>query len=206
MFKHLSKNQDSQRTLRQALQTAWPDALAEKRLPTVAEIHGTKIPYLDAVVEETMRFSNALVTTTKEALRDTTLLGHHVPKGTMVFMPLYGPGVCSPALDGTAPGDGKVGEWDAGDIHLFKPERWLVPSADGGYSFNNLAGPNLAFSLGVRSCFGRRSAYISVRTFAVLVVWRFILERCPDAVAGGTVVQSGTAKPKYSYVRLAKAY
>lgn len=206
MFKHLSKNQDAQQTLRRALQAAWAGALAEKRLPTVAEIHGTKIPYLDAVVEETMRFSNALVTTTKEALRDTTLLGHHVPKGTMVFMPLYGPGLCSPALDGTAPGDGKTGEWDADNIHLFKPERWLVPSEDGGCSFNKMAGPNLAFSLGVRSCFGRRMAYISVRTFAVLVVWRFILERCLDAVAGDTVVQSATARPKYSYVRLAKAY
>lgn len=206
MLKNLSKNQDAQRALRRALQAAWPDALTEERLPTVAEIHGTKIPYLVAVVEEAMRLANALVTTTKEALRDTTLLGHHVPKGTMVFMPLYGLGVCSPALDSVAPGDGKAGGWDADDIHLFKPERWLVPSGDGGCSFNNLAGPNLAFSFGVRGCFGRRMAYISVRTFAVLVVWRFILGRCPDAVAGDTVVQCAIAKPKYSYVRLAKAY
>jgi hypothetical protein len=75
---------------------------------------------------------------------------------------------------------------------------------DGGCSFNNLAGPSLAFFLAVRSCFGRRMGCISVRTLAVLVSWRLILERCPDAVAGDMFVESGTAKPKYSNVRLAR--
>ena len=186
MLKFMADNPAAQLCLRNALRRAWPGALAEQRTPTIDEIHGTCIPELDATVEETLRCAGTLPNTVRDAIRDTILLGHFVPKGTTVFMTLYGPGILVPPFHGAMDGNiGKEAEWDPKDIHKFKPERWLVPSrkAPGGLDFNINAGPSMPFSLGVRSCFGRRMAYYQLRTVLALVVWRFVLERCPEALS-----------------------
>jgi len=209
MLKFMADNPQVQQRLRTALREAWPAALAEQRIPTVNEIHGTVIPFLDATVEESLRCAGTLPNTVRDAIRDTTLLGHFVPKGTTVFLTLYGPGILVPPFPETIADDTeKVADWDPEDMHVFKPERWLVPSstAPGGLEFSVNAGPSMPFSLGLRSCFGKRMAYYQLRTVLALVVWRFVLEKCPEELSTSQAVDGVTHRPKHSYVKLSTAY
>ncbi|TDZ13319.1 Cytochrome P450 monooxygenase TRI13 [Colletotrichum orbiculare MAFF 240422] len=118
-------------------------------------------------------------------------------------------------------GTGRVrGEWDAEDVASFKPERWLVSSpspspgrveggeegpsgagaeAEAGVSFNPEAGPQLAFGLGMRACYGRRLAYLELRIMLTLIVWNFELLPCPDRLSKYSARIGVTTKPKSCY-------
>jgi hypothetical protein len=114
---------------------------------------------------------------------DTTLLGHLIPKGTMIVMttnthyedeshpthtigPIAGeaPRLYDSVDDKAGgpieqPSEGekysrKTGTWAAGTGRQFDPDRWL--REDG--SFDPNAGPSLPFSLGQRGCFGKSLA------------------------------------------------
>lgn len=73
--------------------------------------------------------------------------------------------------------------WDPVDIGAFAPERWLKAekseNEDGKTVeqevFEPQAGPNLAFGAGLRACFGRRLAYLEMRTALTLLIWSFEL-------------------------------
>lgn len=72
--------------------------------------------------------------------------------------------------------EGRSKSWDPEDIGVFKPERWLVPASSGKdtglkYEFDSSAGPVLAFGLGVRSCFGKRLAYLELRILLTVIIW-----------------------------------
>lgn len=88
-----------QSRLRKSLKSAFASALSEKRLPSVREIMQTSVPYLEATMEEVLRCGGTVPIGDREATRDTVLLGHHIPKGTMVFFLHNGPSMLSPALE-----------------------------------------------------------------------------------------------------------
>lgn len=93
-LKFIMKYPKVQESLRHALHSAYPSAVEENRLPTVAEfLRITSIPYLDALMEETIRLHPVL--STRDAICDTEILGHRVPKGTTVFLLPNGPGFLS---------------------------------------------------------------------------------------------------------------
>jgi hypothetical protein len=121
---------------------------------------------------------------------DTTLLGHFIPKGTMIVMttnthyedeshpthtigPIAGeaPRLYDPINEKTekptdqSPEDEKysrkTGVWAAGTGRQFDPDRWL--REDG--SFDPNAGPSLPFSLGQRGCFGKSLAVSQLRLY-----------------------------------------
>jgi cytochrome P450 len=60
---------------------------------------------------------------------------------------------------------------------LFKPERWIV-----GDEFDATAGPQLAFDLGTRGCYGKRLVYVEMRILLTLIVWNFELLPYPTAL------------------------
>jgi cytochrome P450 len=64
----------------------------------------------------------------------------------------------------------------------------------------------MPFSLGVRGCFGKKMAQNKLRTVIALVVWRFVLEKCPAKLSTAQAVDGLTHRPKHSYVRLSTAY
>ncbi|GKT41028.1 cytochrome P450 monooxygenase TRI13 [Colletotrichum spaethianum] len=209
--KLLADNPQTQTTLRDALRSAFSDALAENRSPSVDEISGTKIPYLDAAMEEILRCGGAAPMVDREAVCDTELLGHHIPKGTVVLCLNKGPSMMKPALAvdeakrSKSSQSAKARAWDDADIGQFKPERWLVEpagSTDGAVEFDQQAGPQLAFGLGTRGCFGRRLAYLELRIILTLIVWNFELLPCPKALSGYGAREGLTYKPKDCYVRL----
>lgn len=151
---------------RSSLQEGFPAAKAEQRAPTVQEITSARIPYLAADEEEILRYAPTIQAIDREAMVDTMILDHKIPKGTIVSIASGGTSVKSPGFDidesgrhGSSQEAKKIGkarhDCDPMDVGTFKPEQWLV---DDGNEFDAGSGPQLAFSLGTRSCFGKRLA------------------------------------------------
>jgi hypothetical protein len=142
---------------------------------------------------------------------DTEILGHHIPRGTNVFLMGNGPSILSPAFpideslrSASARGaKDRVGTWNVDDIAEFKPDRWLVEE-DGRKVFNAAAGPLLTFGLGPRGCYGRRLAYLEMRLVLTLIIWSFELQKCPPDLSGYAAKDGITHAPQQCFVRLAK--
>jgi cytochrome P450 len=217
--KYISDHQSAQSTLRAALRSAHSTAASERRAPNVKEIISASVPYLDATMEEVLRCAGTVPFVPRDAVVDTTLLGHHVPKGTLILFINQGPGIVTPPISQKVPEEVRSassrahadvrGEWDATDIGAFKPERWLVPvpaeegSKSGGKeSFNPAAGPHMAFGAGPRGCFGRRLAYLELRILFTMLIWTFEFQQPPEALRNYEALDSMTTLPKMAYVKL----
>ncbi|KAK7962805.1 uncharacterized protein PG986_003630 [Apiospora aurea] len=209
--KFLTEAQDKQDKLRAALRAGYTAAAREGRAPTYEELIKTPIPYLDAAVEEILRHANTIAFVVREAQQDTTVLGRHIPKGTNVFLMANGAGYLKPNLRlgdadrsvGARRAEGKslTGTWDDADVSAFRPERWL--KEDG--TFDPQAGPQLAFGLGPRGCFGRKLAMLTLKMQFALIVWHFQLLPTPAELSGKEAVQRFALEPKQCYIRLEKA-
>lgn len=99
-----------------------------------------RVSYLQAVINEVLRFHPPVPVTIRTAARDTAILGQFVPKGTFVL------------LAPTATNRHKAFWGD--DANEFKPERWIGPGRiNTGGAESNYA--NLTFLHGPRSCIGQ---------------------------------------------------
>lgn len=216
LAKYLSDSPQIQDRLRSELHEALAAARHDSRLFTFEEIRQAKIPYLDAIIEEMLRIN--AVPVTREALRDTTILGCPIKRGTQVFLMSNGPGFLSPPIPVD---DSKRSEtsraaklnarWDeARELSRFDPERWLVRrgDADGAPTddvvFDGAAGPQLAFGLGPRSCWGKRLAGLEMRTILAMLVWNFRFLRSPPAFSGYAGLEGIARVPKQCYVTIVK--
>ncbi|KAH8651057.1 cytochrome P450 [Xylariales sp. PMI_506] len=211
--KLLTDNQGVQIRLREALRAALPQAVQEKRNPTYAEIIKAHIPYLDAVVEEVLRHANTIAFVVRQALQDSTVLGRHIPKGTNVFLMANGPGYLEPNMslkdEERSPGARRTaksaltGAWKDEGINAFSPERWLQKDPETGAEvYNALAGPTLAFGLGLRGCFGKKLAIQALRIHFLLIIWNFDLLPTPSELSGYEAVQRFAREPTQCYIRL----
>ncbi|KAI0466905.1 cytochrome P450 [Xylaria cf. heliscus] len=214
--KMLTDNPGTQGKLRAALHAAFPQALREHRTPTYQELAKAHIPYLDALVEEVLRHANTIAFVARQALEDTTVLGHHIPKGTNIFLMANGAGYLEPNMNvpdtvrspGARRSEGKAltGTWDDKDIGAFRPERWLkISPASGAVTFDSTSGPQLAFGLGYRGCFGKRLALQTLKMQFALIVWHFTLLPTPPHLSGYDAVQKFAREPTQCYVRLEDA-
>ncbi len=145
----------------------------------------------------------------REAIVDTTLLGHRIPKGTVVMFSSEGPGFKKPAI----PVDASLrsehsrtkyqgGSWEPRDLALFNPERWLKKDESGDTVFDAQAGPFLSFSLGPRGCFGKKLAYMEMRMVISLLVWHFKFRKLDGGLVNDGVVEGVTTVPKNNFVSL----
>ncbi|KEY74712.1 hypothetical protein S7711_05462 [Stachybotrys chartarum IBT 7711] len=207
-IKLLSDHPRVQEELRESLRTSFAAAVSESRLPTATEIAKSQIPYLDAVIEESLRVGRPTPMVARESMVDTVLLGHRIPKGVTLLLSNAGPGFISKPLQipdsmrsESSKTKQRVGEWDLEGMHLFKPERWLKEE-DGVQTFDSQAGPFLAFSLGHRGCFGRRLAYLEMRLVLTLLLWNFRFDKLEGKLASYDTEEGVTAMPKFCYVRL----
>lgn len=211
--KLLTDNAGAQSRLRDELRAALPQAVQEKRDPTYAEISRAHIPYLDAVVDEMLRHANTIAFVVRQALQDSTVLGRHIPKGTNVFLMANGPGYLEPNMsledEARSPGarqaskSALTGAWEDEGINAFRPERWLqVDPETGAEVYNSMAGPTLAFGLGLRGCFGKRLALQALKIHFGLIVWHFELLQAPAELSGYEAVQRFAREPTQCYIRL----
>jgi cytochrome P450 len=213
-LKRLADNQSAQKTLRSELRKAYTAAAAERRNPTIEEITKSHIPYLDAVLEEIVRTALTTSGVIRNAVVDTTVLGHHIPKGTDIFLMGNGPDFFMAPFEvkeeqrsesARSSKGRKVGAWDRSNMRSFIPERWLTKDEEGKEVFDAMAGPLLTFGLGPRGCYGKRLAYLELRTLIVMIVWNFELQQCPEKLSSYAGLDKMTRQPQQCYVRLAEA-
>lgn len=99
----------------------------------------TKMPYLNACINEILRYFPPVPMTMRVAAHDTTILNHPIPKDTMVII--------APWAINHSPA-----QWGP-DACEFRPERWLKSGqANSGGAESNFS--NLTFLHGPRSCIG----------------------------------------------------
>ncbi|KEY70887.1 hypothetical protein S7711_00731 [Stachybotrys chartarum IBT 7711] len=185
ILKLLADYPEVQVKLREELETLLTAAMEENRLPTTEEIINTRMPYLDAVLEEVLRLRAAMIVP-RDATTDTQLLGCAIPKGTVVLLVCQGPDFsASPTSQywrdaketRRYPGNGNR------DLEVFDPERWLVRHDNGEVEFDSYSYPQLAFGLGIRSCWGRRLAQLEMRIVTVMMTLKFDLLDVPEPLA-----------------------
>ncbi|KAH7392516.1 cytochrome P450 [Pyrenochaeta sp. MPI-SDFR-AT-0127] len=140
------------------------------------------MPYLNGVCNEVLRLFPTIPVSARVAIRDTTVAGHFIPAGTMLFVVPWAINR-NPALWGQ-------------DSEEFVPERWIDKQtgratmhggADSNYSF-------LTFLHGPRSCIGERFARAELRALLAGFVGSFDMKMADEkevVVVGGTV----TSKP-----------
>lgn len=206
-LKFLADQPGAQTKLRRALQNSFGAATSEGRNPSIHEITGKHIPYLDATMEEILRCAGTAPVVDRQALVDTEILGHRIPKGTILTCLVTGPSMLSPGFP-IAEGlrsptsqatrkDGRDRAWDPEDMAVFEPDRWIVRDA-----FDAAAGPQLAFGLGTRGCYGKRLVYVEMRILLTLILWNFELLSCPARLSGYRSILVTTNEPRQCYVRL----
>jgi cytochrome P450 len=213
----MARHQDVQKRLRDALRKAHSAALEEDRWPTMSEINGTSIAYLDAVLEETTRYAAVATIIAREATCDTQILGCPIPKGTTIMLLLTGPSLKeAPAsipdslrTSGCLDAKDKVALWDD-DGANYRPERWLKRERDDttgieSEAFDPLAGPTLAFSVGPRQCFGRKLAYMQLRAFMTLLAWNFNFGTIDETLDSDEPVEKMINIPQDCYIKVSKA-
>lgn len=130
-----------QTRLRQEVRECLPSL--DNSSASISSLDIDRMPYLNAVCSEVLRYLSPVPMTFREAAVDTTILGQHVPKGTRI--------VLSPS--GT---NKDISLWGP-DAIKFNPDRWLAKSegdksAGLGGATSNYA--LLTFLHGPRSCIG----------------------------------------------------
>lgn len=153
---------------------------------TVTSNDMDRMPYLNAVCSEVLRYYPPVPLTLRDAACDTTILGHAVPQGTRIVLVPWAINK-STALWGAHAGS-------------FDPGRWL-PSDANPHSANGGAQSNysyLTFLHGPRSCIGQ--GFAKAEFMALLAAWvgrfEFALSDATELDEKNLEVRGGvTAKP-----------
>ncbi len=154
----LCKHPSTQQRLREELRTQLP-AITDPS----TEISSTdidRLPYLNAVLQETMRLFPPVPLTMRETAIDTTVQGSFIPRGTTIV-------ICPWAVNTS------IHLWGA-DAREFKPERWLGSHANTGGAESNYA--ITTFLHGPRSCIGKDFAKAEFACLVASLVGRFEVE------------------------------
>ncbi|KAF8874994.1 cytochrome P450 [Infundibulicybe gibba] len=131
---HILGNQDIHRRLFDELKSVWPERGSQISLEILE-----RLPYLTAVIKESLRMSHGVVTPLPRIVpNDMVIAGVHIPAGTSVAMGATfmhnNPHVFP-------------------EPHQFRPERWLEPNS------RILESHLVPFSKGPRSCIGVNLAW-----------------------------------------------
>ncbi|KAH8882072.1 cytochrome P450 [Thozetella sp. PMI_491] len=154
----LAKYQEVQSTVRQEVRAAIRSgASIDSQLDYAATLE--QLPYLNGVINETLRLYPTVPITMRESIRDTEIAGHRIPKGTNVVL---SPWAMNRSTDIWGP--------DAGDL---VPERWITdgkPNQTGNASSNYHF---LTFLHGPRSCIGQGFAKAELRCLLAAMISSF---------------------------------
>ena len=156
----LCKHPDVQTKLRAEIRSKLPPTSGDSPAPITAQ-QIDSMPYLNAFCNEILRFYPPVRITIREAIKDTSLTGTFIPKGTVISIvpqatnrnrELWGP-----------------------DADEFNPDRWMGPGkSKSGGATNNYA--FLTFLHGPRSCIGSGFARAELACLVAALVGRFEME------------------------------
>ncbi|USP79523.1 hypothetical protein yc1106_06797 [Curvularia clavata] len=174
----LCRHPEVQKRLREEIHQGLPAALEDGGQISSTEID--RLPYLNAVLQETMRVYPPVPLTLRETAHDTTIQSQFVPAGTTVV-------ICPWAVNTSKH------LWGP-DAREFNPDRWMQPgTANTGGAESNYA--TTTFLHGPRSCIGKDFAKAEFACLVAAFVGRFEFEfEDPDykvEIQGGI-----TSKPK----------
>ncbi|OTB06424.1 hypothetical protein M426DRAFT_55146 [Hypoxylon sp. CI-4A] len=186
----LSKNPEVQARLRAEIRENLPSIDSPQQ---IASQDVDRLPYLNAVCSEVLRYYAPVPLTLREAAADTTIQGRKVPKGTAIVLSPW-----ATNFDATMWGP---------DAHEFKPERWLLPKGGGGGPDDKKAASGgassnyafLTFLHGPRSCIGL--AFARAEFACILATWvgrfEFALKNEEDRDERNLIIKGGiTARPE----------
>ncbi|KAL0567122.1 hypothetical protein V5O48_014867 [Marasmius crinis-equi] len=182
----LSKRPEIQEKLREEIRHKEREIAAEERPETGFTAENLEsLPYLNAVVKESLRYHPVVVRLQKAALMDDCLplsesikMKHGgeinelpVPKGTKVMI----------SVAAYNRSEAIFGE----DAHDFRPERWLEQNESGlnrkkGASTAGVYSNLMTFSVGARSCIGWRFAVFELQAFLVELIRNFEFSLTPE--------------------------
>ncbi|KAG7292359.1 hypothetical protein NEMBOFW57_002394 [Staphylotrichum longicolle] len=161
----LAKYPKIQERLRAEVREHLPPISSTDEGSTVSSVDIDRMPYLNAVCNEVLRYLSPVPLTFRIAASDTTILGQRIPKGTQIMLVPWAVNK-SEAMWGD-------------DALTFDPERWL-PKSDGdkhaasGGATNNFA--FMTFLHGPRSCIGQAFAKAEFACLLASWVGRFGME------------------------------
>ncbi|KAI1369435.1 cytochrome P450 [Xylaria arbuscula] len=194
------------------LRSVLSDAFPGPDPPSVEDILGTDVPFLDATCEESIRLAGTAKANFRQAIVDTEILGCKVPKGAEIFMNYHinRPPVLVDELrhsKSSQSANAKRGEGFQGrpgvHLHLFDPERWLVKGeGTEKEKFNAYALPQLAFGGGYRGCAGRKFATMEFRIIVVLLIMNLEFLELPDDLKTPGAIEGIFREPETPYAKL----
>ncbi|GAP87193.1 putative cytochrome P450 3A13 [Rosellinia necatrix] len=161
----LAKHPHYQKILREEIRHALPADMAIDQSVDLAGLL-EPLPYLNGIMNETLRMYPTVPLTMRQAIRDTDLAGQPIPAGVTVVLSMWQMNR-SPAL------------WGA-DAGRFRPERWISagkPNASGGAHSNY---EFLTFLHGPRSCIGQGFAKAEMRCLLAAMVRAFAWDLAMD--------------------------
>ncbi|RYP72197.1 hypothetical protein DL771_004327 [Monosporascus sp. 5C6A] len=197
----LARHPDVQSRLRREVREHLPSPAADPNSATVSSAEIDRLPYLNAVCSEVLRYFSPVPVTMREAVPGATIRGRRIPPGTRVVLAPWATNR-DPAL------------WGA-DADEFRPERWLQGQAraaddrdnqdgaadgkkhgSGGGASSNYA--FLTFLHGPRSCIGQ--AFARAEFACLLACWagrfEFALRDEAERDERNIAIKAGaTAKP-----------
>lgn len=151
----LSRNQDKQLKLREELKRIMPTK------DTLLDEESMKdMPYLRAVIKETLRYYPNGIGTFRQCQKDVTLSGFHIPQGTQIL--LGANALMKDEAYYTQPNE-------------FLPERWL---RDPETNKKTQVSPFtfLPFGFGPRMCIGKRIVDLEIETSVAKLIRNFHVE------------------------------
>lgn len=147
---YVALREDVQRKIHEEIDTV----IGNERLPDLQDTQN--MPYLQSTLCEVQRIAAVIPYTGSNAIRDITIDGYHIPKGTFVLLNLK-----------KAHCDEK--EWP--EPSEFKPERFL--DSDGNFvGWTKLHG-FVPFSVGRRDCAGASLAKVTMFIFSSTLLQRY---------------------------------
>jgi cytochrome P450 len=156
LFHSLAENAEAERKLHEEI-----DRVLQGRRPTLEDL--PNLPYVEQVVNETMRRYPAAYITTRQSIDADEILGYTIPAKAMIIINIYGLHH-HPAY------------WE--EPQQFKPERFDPKNADGISKYLYLP-----FGEGPRKCIGEPLARLEMRLITAMVAQRFCLRQDPSRPA-----------------------
>ncbi|KAK4242332.1 hypothetical protein C8A03DRAFT_40300 [Achaetomium macrosporum] len=191
----LAKHTDVQERLRAEVRERLPPISGAGVGATVSSFDIDRMPYLNAVCNEVLRYFGPVPLTLRESACDTSINGQFVPKGTRIILAPWAINK-SEALWGP-------------DAREFNPNRWMPKSDQDKHAASGGATSNYAFMTflhGPRSCIGQAFAKAEFACLLASWVGRFNLElhNKEEADESKIEIKGGvTARPaKGMYLRM----